>query len=60
MPARIHSARIEAMWDKIDVPDVVTARALASLTDLFELAEPWLTTGSKALFKRSGLPERNR
>ncbi|MBC8716371.1 16S rRNA (guanine(527)-N(7))-methyltransferase RsmG [Ochrobactrum sp. Marseille-Q0166] len=52
VPARIHSARIEAMWDKIDVPDVVTARALASLNDLFNLAEPWLTTGSKALFQK--------
>ncbi|WP_273726314.1 16S rRNA (guanine(527)-N(7))-methyltransferase RsmG [Brucella gallinifaecis] len=52
VPARIHSSRIEAMWDKIDVPDVVTARALASLNDLFKLAEPWLTTGSKALFQK--------
>jgi len=52
VPARIHSTRIEAMWDKIDVPDVVTARALASLSDLFKLAEPWLTSGSKALFQK--------
>lgn len=52
VPARINSARIEAMWDKIDVPDVVTARALASLNDLFNLAEPWLTNGSKALFQK--------
>lgn len=52
VPARIHSARIEAMWDKIDVPDIVTARALASLSDLFKLAEPWLTSGSKALFQK--------
>ncbi|OYR11980.1 16S rRNA (guanine(527)-N(7))-methyltransferase RsmG [Brucella grignonensis] len=52
VPARINSARIEAMWDKIDVPDIVTARALASLNDLFKLAEPWLTSGSKALFQK--------
>ncbi len=55
MPARINSARIEAMWDKIDVPDIVTARALASLNDLFKLAEPWLTSGSKALFQKVGI-----
>lgn len=52
VPARINSTRIEAMWDKIDVPDIVTARALASLSDLFKLAEPWLTSGSKALFQK--------
>lgn len=52
VPARTHSARIEAMWDEIDVPDVVTARALASLSDLFMLAEPWLAKGSKALFQK--------
>ncbi|MFI3902311.1 16S rRNA (guanine(527)-N(7))-methyltransferase RsmG [Ochrobactrum sp. S1502_03] len=52
VPARVSSARIEAMWDKIEVPDVVTARALASLNDLFVLAEPWLTGGAKALFQK--------
>jgi len=52
VPARVHSARIEAMWDKIEPPHVVTARALASLNVLFELAEPWLTNGSKALFQK--------
>ena len=52
VPARIHSARIEAMWQKIETPQVVTARALASLNDLFGLAEPWLTNGAKALFQK--------
>lgn len=52
VPARIHSARIEAMWRKIETPQVVTARALASLNDLFGLAEPWLTNGAKALFQK--------
>lgn len=52
VPARVHSERIEAMWDKIETPDVVTARALASLNVLFELAEPWLTNDSKALFQK--------
>ncbi|MFK0685910.1 16S rRNA (guanine(527)-N(7))-methyltransferase RsmG [Ochrobactrum sp. BD67] len=52
VPAHIHSARIEAMWQKIETPQVVTARALASLNDLFGLAEPWLTNGAKALFQK--------
>lgn len=52
VPARIHSARIEAMWQKIETPQVVTARALASLNDLFGLTEPWLTAGAKALFQK--------
>ena len=52
VPARVHSERIEAMWDKIAIPEVVTARALASLNVLFELAGPWLTNGSKALFQK--------
>ncbi|MCL7998587.1 16S rRNA (guanine(527)-N(7))-methyltransferase RsmG [Brucella sp. 21LCYQ03] len=52
LPARVHSARIEAMWDRIETPEVVTARALASLNVLFELAEPWLANGSKALFQK--------
>lgn len=52
VPAHIHSSRIETMWTKIAVPEVVTARALASLDDLFELAEPWLVGGAKALFQK--------
>ncbi|AIJ54721.1 ribosomal RNA small subunit methyltransferase G [Brucella abortus F6/05-3] len=52
VPARVHSARIESMWEKIETPQVVTARALASLGDLFTLAEPWLSDGAKALFQK--------
>ncbi|MBB5700480.1 16S rRNA (guanine527-N7)-methyltransferase [Ochrobactrum daejeonense] len=52
VPARVHSARIETMWKKIETPHVVTARALASLGDLFDLAEPWLTQGARALFQK--------
>ncbi len=40
------------MWEKIETPQVVTARALASLGDLFTLAEPWLSDGAKALFQK--------
>ncbi len=52
VPARVHAERIEKMWDRIATPEIVTARALASLLDLFELAEPWLTHGTKALFQK--------
>src|SRR5690606_17618835 len=45
IPARVHAVRIEAVRDKITSPEIITARALASLTDLFTLAEPWLTNG---------------
>lgn len=52
VPARIHSERIEKMWGKIDTPQIVTARALASLKDLFSLAEPWLCNGATAVFQK--------
>ena len=52
VPARVHAARIESMWTKLPTPDIVTARALASLDQLFVLAEPWLTKGATALFQK--------
>ncbi len=41
-PVIIHNSRIESV-DKSDkmIPDVITARALASLTELLSLTEPW-------------------
>ena len=49
-PAIVHQARIEQMETKLDQPiEVVTARALAPLSDLLGLAEPWLKTGAQAL-----------
>ncbi len=51
-PGTVHMARIDAMWGKIPTPEVITARALASLSNLFVLAEPWLTTGATALFQK--------
>ncbi|MEP7452623.1 16S rRNA (guanine(527)-N(7))-methyltransferase RsmG [Phyllobacterium sp. SB3] len=51
-PGTVHAARIDAVWDKIPVPNIVTARALASLKELFGLAEPWLTAGATALFQK--------
>lgn len=51
-PGSVHAERIDAVWKKITVPEIVTARALASLRDLFALAEPWLTNGAVALFQK--------
>jgi 16S rRNA (guanine527-N7)-methyltransferase len=50
-PAIVHQARIAHMGAKLDESiEVVTARALAPLTDLLGLAEPWLKRGAQALF----------
>ncbi|GGA90630.1 ribosomal RNA small subunit methyltransferase G [Brucella endophytica] len=51
-PGRVHAERIEAVPGKIAVPDIVTARALASLKELLALAEPWLVAGATALFQK--------
>lgn len=52
VPAQVHALRIEAVRDEIKCSDIVTARALASLDDLFDLSEPWLTGGATALFQK--------
>jgi 16S rRNA (guanine527-N7)-methyltransferase len=51
-PGIVHAARIDAVWAEIRGPEVITARALAPLGDLFVLAEPWLTAGATALFQK--------
>ena len=52
-PAIVHQARIAHMGTKLDESiEVVTARALAPLTDLLGLAEPWLKRGAQALFPK--------
>jgi len=51
-PASVHANRIDDVWEKIPTPEIVTARALASLAELFRLAEPWLTAGATALFQK--------
>ena len=51
-PGVVHAVRIEAMEGRIATPEVITARALASLAELFVLAEPWLTAGATALFQK--------
>ena len=50
-PAEVHAVRIEDFVRQSKViPDAVTARALASLEDLLELAYPLLKKGAQGLF----------
>jgi 16S rRNA (guanine527-N7)-methyltransferase len=51
-PVEIHCMRVEELerGDKSLDPEVVSARALAPLPRLLELAAPWLRQGSKGLF----------
>ncbi len=49
---RIHPKRIEEVYDTIERPDVVTARALAPLPLLLDLCSPWLMNGSRGLFHK--------
>lgn len=51
VPATVHHMRIEDFVKRGAVrPDIVTARALAPLDRLFELAAPLLKSGAQALF----------
>jgi 16S rRNA (guanine527-N7)-methyltransferase len=52
LPARIVAQRIDTSYPLVQRPEIVTARALAPLTVLLELAEPWLATGARALFHK--------
>lgn len=52
-PARVHATRIEDFAaDFSGQPDVVSARALAPLSELFDLTYPLLKTGAKGLFPK--------
>jgi 16S rRNA (guanine527-N7)-methyltransferase len=51
--AIVHQARIEHMGTQLDESvEIVTARALAPLTELLALAEPWLKKRAQALFPK--------
>ena len=51
-PVEIHCMRIEELSQSATSlkPDIVTARALAPLPHLLELAAPWLKSGARGLF----------
>jgi len=48
----VHAVRIEDSYAKTGPADVVTARALASLSKLLELAEPWIGNGAQGIFHK--------
>jgi 16S rRNA (guanine527-N7)-methyltransferase len=50
--ARVQTARIEAAPARSEAFDVVTARALAQLSTLFELGDIWLLHGSVGFFHK--------
>lgn len=52
LPARVVARRIEDSHALVSTPQIVTARALASLSTLLDLAAPWLTSGARGLFHK--------
>lgn len=54
-PAIVHEGRIESVLKQWREPvDYISARALASLTDLLDLAEPLFAAGTRAAFHKGG------
>lgn len=52
VPARVHRRRAEECTELADMPEIVTARALAPLPVLLGLAAPWLEKGARGLFHK--------
>jgi 16S rRNA (guanine527-N7)-methyltransferase len=52
LPVTVHTHRIEDVVSRLGPRDIVTARALAPLPLLLELAAPLLTAGSRGLFHK--------
>lgn len=50
--AQIAAERAEIVISTRSAPEIVTARAVASLYDLLALTEPWLAAGTRALFHK--------
>lgn len=51
-PATVHICRIEDAAGRLDMPEIVTARALAPLPRLLELTAPWLEADATGLFHK--------
>lgn len=49
---KVHQLRIEDAAERIESADVVSARALAPLPKLLDLASPWLVDGGRGLFHK--------
>jgi 16S rRNA (guanine527-N7)-methyltransferase len=52
LPARVFAKRVEDCHPLVVKPEIVTARALAPLPALLDLAAPWLTADAVALFHK--------
>jgi 16S rRNA (guanine527-N7)-methyltransferase len=52
-PAQIHNGRIEDVLPELETVDVVTARALAPLPQLFEMGKVMFDRGARGLFLKS-------
>ncbi|MCC0031286.1 MAG: 16S rRNA (guanine(527)-N(7))-methyltransferase RsmG [Brucellaceae bacterium] len=52
LPATVHACRIEQAVERVAMPQIVTARALAALDPLLALASPWLGHGATGLFHK--------
>jgi 16S rRNA (guanine527-N7)-methyltransferase len=52
LPARVLARRIDQSYALVATPQIVTARALAPLPLLLDLAAPWLTAGARGLFHK--------
>ncbi len=52
VPGTVHIARIEAAPNLVQMPHIVTARALAPLPALLQLASPWMLRGARGLFHK--------
>lgn len=52
LPTCIIARRIEQAYQLVSTPEMVTARALAPLPVLLDLAAPWMTAGARGLFHK--------
>lgn len=52
LPAQVHGNRIETVLPKLATPDIVTARALAPLTELISYSKQLLKSGAAGLFPK--------
>ena len=52
LPAQVHAMRIESAISKVSNVEIVTARALAPLTQLLDLSAFWLTEGARGIFPK--------
>lgn len=51
-PARVHACRIELAFERVAMPEIVTARALAPLPLLLQFASLWMKQGTMGLFHK--------